>query len=355
MDCSVFRKRLNDLIEENIDFDLKEAMLEHVEKCEPCKSLYKEELAIEESFRAAFSIDAGNFRSLRPEIMKSIDKNRYGKNPFKRLLNHIKRYKANYTALVAVAAAIIFITPYIANEGLGNGATKSALPETKAEGMPSTKNAAMKSDTMKTTETYDSAKDEARNEMAIENSNSFRGKDETKDLDYMPNFEKKTLEKGFQVSFNIPWETSKGGKYAATVEGIGEEAQEEGIGTIVLKDKAGQQWSFELLNNYEKQYTPKKLKWIDDENLLITVGYGQGLVNIGGELYILNVETNGIMKPNPNNIKAGTLAEITKIISVKKLEKNKLKIDVELLVYEDDNFSVSHKENRTITTQSLDK
>lgn len=355
MDCGVFRKRLNDLIEENIDFDLKEAMLEHVEKCEPCKSSYKEELAIEESFRAAFSIDTGNFRSLRPEIMKNIDKNRYGKNPFKRLLNHIKKYKANYTALAAVAAAIIFITPYIVNEGLGNGVKESALTKRSAKELPDSNFSTMKRDVVKSPEIYGSTKGEARNKMAVEDNNTMGSKSEEKDVDYMPAFEKKVLDKNIIVSFSIPWETSKNKKYSATVEGIGEEAQEEGIGSIVVKDKAGKLKSFSLLNNNEKQYTPKKLKWIDDESLLITVGYGQGMVNKGGKLYILNVETNTITKPNPNNIETGTLSEITKIISVEKLGENKLKIYVELQVYEDENLNISHMENGTITTESLDK
>lgn len=346
MDCNVFRKKLRDLIEENIEFDLKEAMLNHIEKCEVCRSIYKEELAIEESFKAAFSIDTGNFRSLRPEIMKSIDKNRYGRSPVKRFLNHLKKYKANYTAMAAVTAALVFITPYIAKDGIGFGAAKKAAPEAAMQATDFNKEKAAK---------YDEAPNLKKNDVMTEmfaTDNTIMTDASRKDLNYLPKLERKNLSEEFKVNFNIPWENSPSRKYSATVEGIGDNAQEEGIGIIVLKDEAGKQWSFSLLDNDQKQYTPKKLKWIDDENLLMTVGYGYGTVDIGGELFILNIKTNTITRPSPNNIAAGTHSEITNIKSVEKIENNKLRVYVELLIYEDENKNVSHIENATILTEA---
>jgi hypothetical protein len=349
MDCNVFRKKLRDLIEENIEFDLKEAMLNHIEKCEVCRSIYKEELAVEESFKAAFSIDTGNFRSLRPEIMKNIDKNRYGKSPVKRFLNHLKKYKANYSALAAVTATLVFITPYIAKDGVGFGAAKKAAPEAAMQAADFTKN--------KSSRFVDEKKSIGNNDKS--EMYAVQGTEITdtvrKDLDYLPKFERKDLSKEFKVEFSIPWETSPSGKYSAAVEGIGENAQEEGIGIIVVKDEAGKQWSFSLLDNEQNQYTPKKLKWVDDGNLLMTVGSGYGTVNIGGELYILNIQTNTVTKPSPNNIEAGAHSEITNILSVEKIENNKLRVYAELIIYEDASLNANHRENATIITNTLSK
>lgn len=352
MDCSIFRKRLNDLVEENIEFDLRGAMLNHIEKCQSCRSLYEEELKTEEEFRKAFSVDTGNFRSLRYDIMKNIDKNRYNKSSFNKVINHFKKYKANYAAFAAATAAVIIISPYISKQITSFGSPKLAVPQVSMKTLPSSDKTAEGSLENKYASIRNS--DEATIMTKSDSSVTKKGT-AVQDTIYLPSFEKKALEKGFQVSFNIPWELSPSGKYSATVEGLGVEAYEEGIGYIVLKDEAGKQWSFKLIDNEEKQYTPKKLKWIDDENLLITVGFGQGMVQKGGDLYILNVITDKITKPNPNKIEAGALSEVTKIISVEKFEKNKLRINVELQIYEDANLSISRMESGTIVTDAISK
>ena len=36
-----------------------------------------------------------------------------------------------------------------------------------------------------------------------------------------------------------------------------------------------------LANNETKQFTPMKVSWFDNENLLVIFGYGQGRVTLG--------------------------------------------------------------------------
>lgn len=344
MECNVFRKRLPDLIEDSISFDMKEAMLQHICDCEACREVYEEELSIDDIFTKGLSVSPDSFRSLRSDIMKNIDKNRYGKGPFKKFLFHIKKYKGTYTTMAAVLLIAVFITPYIAKNSLFGSAKKNEQFSVLNEAAGASKESAV-------------SKSEENNKASLslktadipEQNNEVKTK--TEDLAvYMPKFEKKVLDKTFKAAFNTPWENSLSKKYTATVEGKGEEAQEEGIANIVIKNlSADEQWSFSLVDNQEKQFTPKKIKWIDDENMLVTIGLGYGTVEQGGDLYILNTSTAELTKANPmTTFKAGEQSQVTRIVSVKLLPSNELEVTTEVLIYEDELKDKSHTENRTI-------
>jgi hypothetical protein len=172
---------------------------------------------------------------------------------------------------------------------------------------------------------------------------------------YLPKLEKKSLDKTYKVSdFITPYEYSLNRKYSATVVGKGKQATEEGIANIVVKEiSTGNQWSFEIADN-TKQFSPKFVKWIDDENLLVIIGFGYGTVHLGGDLYILNTATSQVTKADPtNSAKLDNKSEITRIFSVKELESKELEIGVEVLVFDDENYNETHRENRTINSPSI--
>jgi len=340
MDCNIFKKRFNDLLEDNLSYDLRKAMLEHVDGCETCSALYKEELEIDEMFKTGLAVEMQNFRSLRGDIMKNIDKNRYGTGHGKKLIRHFKSYIATYTSLVAIIAVFAFFIPYVKTHGL--------LGVNKASGMAPQQNLAM---SVEEKADSDNTRGIAQNDNSKAYDKKAVGSAQTNDNSYILQFEKKELSKDVNAKFNTPWELSSSKKFTATVEGKGTEAKEEGIASIIVKNSSnGQQWSFNLINN-EKQFSPKAVKWIDDENLLVIVGYGYGMVDGGGELYILNVNTGLTAKADPQNTaNLNNLTEITKIKSVKAVNSNTLSIDTEVLVYEDNNKNDNHLENRTITS-----
>ncbi|MFL0266531.1 DUF4652 domain-containing protein [Candidatus Clostridium radicumherbarum] len=339
MDCNIFKKRINDLLEDNLSYDLRKAMLEHAESCNNCSTLFKEEHEMDDIFKAGLAVEMQNFRSLRSDIMKNIDKNRYGTGSGKKLIRHFKSYIATYTSLIAIVAVFAFLIPYVKTHGL-LGANKSASMAPQNQVM----SAAQKADSSNTA-------DNAQNDSSKSMKESADTVKTLIDSSYIPQFEKKQLSKDNNPKFNTPWEASTSNKFSATVEGKGTEAIEEGIASIIVKNSStGDQWSFNLINN-DKQYTPKAVKWIDDENILVIVGGGYGTVDLGGELYILNVNTGLAAKADPKNTaKLNVLSEITKIKSVKAVNASTLSIDTEVLVFEDSSKNKNHSENRTITS-----
>lgn len=97
----------------------------------------------------------------------------------------------------------------------------------------------------------------------------------------------------FKPSFHSPWQTSPSGKQQATIEGIGEQAGEEGEGILVIENlETNETTIFKLRDNEERQYTPKKVEWIDEERVFVIIGYAHGTVTVGGKLYELNLKDN---------------------------------------------------------------
>lgn len=346
MDCRIFRKRLYDLIEDNIAYDLKDAMLEHIAECEVCRALYQEELSIDETIRRGLSIDPRMFKSSRAEIMKNIDKNKYGTSPMKKLINHLKKYRGAYTSIAAVVAAAIFITPYLSKTGIAFGAKKSAMPKSASmDKAPSLAQSA--SEGLRSTAESKSAapKIQTKNEETADNTLSVKNADA-----YIPRFGKKQLDKNYKPTFNTPWQTSLSKFYSATLEGRGDSAQDEGVAVIVVNQTStGQQWSFSLLDNDMQQISPRSIYWVDDENLLVVVGLAQGHASLGGNLYMLNIntcKTRNVDPENRANLQNGSV--IVRVASTKVLPSKQLEITVEVAVYDDDIKNRYHVENRTI-------
>jgi hypothetical protein len=346
MDCKIFIKRLADLIEDNISYDLKDAMLEHITECEACRALYEEELSIDETIKRGLSIDPRFFKSSRAEIMKSIDKNKYGTSSMKKLINYLKKYRGTYTSVAAVIAVVIFIAPYISRTGVSFGAKKSGDYENANSLVKSTAEKAAGSADLRMAAPQAQLKSEGV-EDSQDNSMSIKSAESEA---YNANFEKKSLDKQYKPSNNTPWEYSETKKFSATVEGRGKTSKDEGVATIVVKEqKTGEQWAFSLLENEIQQMSPRFIHWVDDENLLVIVGLANGHASLGGQLYMLNInslETTNADRENKANLQNGSV--IMKVASTKILSNKQLEITVEVSVYDDDIKNNYHVENRTI-------
>lgn len=150
------------------------------------------------------------------------------------------------------------------------------------------------------------------------------------------NFQKE-LAKSVKPQFSTAWEASSKETYKACIEGKGENASEEGVGKILVKDNNGNNFSFQIANN--NKISPRNIEWADDVNLLVIVGSSQGTVSKGGNLYMINVETGN------TSVVLETSDKKQQIMSSKKDNNN---IDLKVTVYEDDNYNKSHIENWTI-------
>lgn len=344
MNCGVFRKRLNDLIEDNISYDLKDAMLKHIEDCEACKKLYEEEICIEKDFKLAFEVADNYFQRSRGDIMKSIDPNRYGKNPIKKIGFHLMKYKAIYSSCAALLVVAVFAIPFALNYfGSGSSGTQFSASSSGKENKSMTANYNEKSVSL-------SDNNSAANVKKNEKSSTFNKQSGFKAEGniYTPTFEKVQLAKNANPKFNTPIVKSPDGKFQATVEGRGPEGIEEAEGKIYIKDlSTGESWNYSLTNN-TKQYSPKQVAWLNDGNILVIVGNAQGTVSgNGGGLYVLNLQTAKAYTADPTNsiklVEDGGKTEIIKVNSA-----NEQNIQVQVKVY-DDNLNNFTTETKTIS------
>ena len=155
-------------------------------------------------------------------------------------------------------------------------------------------------------------------------------------------FLKKELGKNSKPTFATKWKNSDNKKFSACIEGKGENALEEGVGKIYIKNLKDQsKWELDLDQDQQKN-TPKYIEWFDDNNLMVVVSRAHGTVSQGGILYKVNIETGQATelyntKDNKKQV----------VYAVKKGDK----IDVQILVYEDDDLLESHEETKTITVK----
>lgn len=155
--------------------------------------------------------------------------------------------------------------------------------------------------------------------------------------DYIPELAKQQLEKGSKPTFNTTWKSSTNGSFSACIEGKGQEAVEEGVGKIFVKDNNDNIFSFEISNN--NKISPLSIEWFDNKDLLVVIGSAHGTVSKGGNLYLLDVSTG----------KLSSILQIPdkkqQIMTAKKSGNN---ISLKVNVYEDENYNKSHIENWTI-------
>lgn len=184
-----------------------------------------------------------------------------------------------------------------------------------------------------------SNKETTKEKKVTEESDKSKNNEDTKETNNSKKPSKITIEKKEFDSKNskekedIKWQESKNNKFSAAIKGRGNNGEEEGVGTICVKDKENKIWNIKVKN--DKQDTPKNLLWLDDENILVVIGHAYGTVSKGGDLYNINVKTNKISEI----YKRKDLKK--EVVSVKKEDEF---LVLNMNVFEDDNFSKSHKE-----------
>lgn len=149
-------------------------------------------------------------------------------------------------------------------------------------------------------------------------------------------FTKEELESTAKIDFNTPWKSSEDGTYSASIEGKGEDALEEGQGKIIVKGK-NKIICFQIKNNPKK--SPRFVEWADNENLLVIIGSSSGTVSKGGNLYMLNINTEKVY------LVLKTPSDKQQIMSV---QKNDDKLNLKINVYDDDVYNKSHVEEWTL-------
>lgn len=182
----------------------------------------------------------------------------------------------------------------------------------------------------------DKGKDKKEN---IQQKEVIEEKDNIPEKSDKVKFTKQQLDKNVQPEFATSWINSPNKKISLCIEGRGPDASEEGLGKIYAKDLSnGEKWSLEIMPS-EEQNTPKFIQWIDDENVISIVGLGYGTVAIGGNLYKINVKTGEA------TVLYDTKTPKVQVISAKEASN---KIEIQLLVYDDNEFTKTHTEKKVI-------
>ncbi|KGM93953.1 hypothetical protein ADU90_09355 [Clostridium botulinum] len=152
-------------------------------------------------------------------------------------------------------------------------------------------------------------------------------------------FIKKKINEKIEPKFATKWKEASKNKISACIEGKGPDAEEEGVGEIYIKNlKSKEMWSLNLSQKQQKD-TPKYIEWFDDNNLMVIIGSAHGTVSQGGNLYKVNVNTGETTEIY------NTKDKKRQVLSVK---RNVDKLNLNILVYENDDLLNSHKESKTI-------
>lgn len=274
MDCDLFRKTLNDFMEDNLPFDIKKAMEKHMEECEACRLLYEKEKITDEVLYDYMQAEDIEFTNIRPNIISSIEKDRYKNNIFNKLHYALRKHGKKY---VASAALIAFLAVSIAQIFNGNNFFPLGIDNRKTSESAVKMNKFMDN-------TTGSIPNGSNN--LVSEPNPYVP--ETGVI--LPGFIKQPASVDNVTPDSDHSKKSPDGSILATVIGKGENAQEEGIASILLIYKNREESIIKLTDN-TRQLTPKLVEWKDNDELYVIVGYGYGTVTTGGDLFTLNINT----------------------------------------------------------------
>ena len=330
MNCKTFMRKLPEFIENSMMHDMSEAMKRHMSDCNSCKTRFDEERAIDLAFNMALDIEGVSFNSCRADIMKNINKKKYSKNPLNKIRHGIKKFQIQIVSTAAIFLMTMVAAPYIMDRYEMKNSPRSNNQVSKAE----QENLALAKDTSIMTEKTIS--DEALKENVRDNSNKTMAKDvkalslldKTNDI-YVPEFTRVELELKEDLEFATDWTESPDKNLKVAIEGRGPDAIEEGVGKLVfVNNDTSKMWKLSLANNETKQFTPMKVSWFDNENLLVIFGYGQGRVTLGGDVILLNAHTG-------KAVNIYWEYSLDKKKQVAEASRNNEKIDLRVILYDD--------------------
>lgn len=104
-------------------------------------------------------------------------------------------------------------------------------------------------------------------------------------IDSNVNFEK--ILSTSEPTFNTQWKTNEFGTGSICIDGRGEDAIEEGEGTIFLKTN-GSLYKIRMTSD-DNLYTPVYVEWVSEDEFIVQTSAKYGTVRTGGKIYKLNV------------------------------------------------------------------
>lgn len=330
MNCSTFLKKLDDYIEGSLSMDMEIAMEKHLEDCSSCKAHYEEEIEIEKAFKSVIENEDIVFKSSRSSIMDGIDKSMYEDRIGKRMILYFKRYKVIYSTCAALLIGFISLAPYISNKI--NGSTGEKLAQDKAPNNAMLRKAETGNFMMKNPEQGSEVKPEVNT--ALISPTVF--------LEKKYAFQKSSLESKSLPKEN--WRDSPDKKFSAQIEGQNLEGTEEGVHPIIFRENTMEKAYKLSFKDASIKYSPKKLQWLDERNLLVTIGYGFGTITKGGDLFIVSIDTGNTYTVYKTEDDKKEVTDVEKVSN----NDGSINLKLKLNVYEDKNYIKSHMEEKLI-------
>lgn len=269
MNCDLFKNKILEYIHGTLSEDDDREMENHISSCESCRSLYEEELALEDAFTDVFSIDEIEFKSSKEAIMNSIDKNKYKNTINNKLHYSFKRHSKKYIGVAAALLIGIFMIPVVFK---GTSKKPEIMTKSAAEKYSSFEENSI-------TEDFNIGNKESKDRSfkVAENISLF-------------NMNEVDLDK--KLEFSTPWKITLDGQSEAAIEGRGTYGGEEGIGAIFVKDLVNSKmYEFKLADETAQQ-SPLYIEWYDNENLIVITGLGYGRLETGDRAILLNIKDN---------------------------------------------------------------
>ncbi|WP_163195153.1 DUF4652 domain-containing protein [Clostridium thermarum] len=338
MNCKIFMKKLPELIDNTLIYDMKEAMEKHMSACPECRAAYEAEKSLDEMFANALQFEDIKFNSSRAEIMRSIDKNRYGKGPLKKMKYSMRKFRWQIVSTAAILVIGIVSAPLIMDFNSQRDNADQYMTEYARVG------SVQESSEAPSMKEADRVQNDFSNvkmgiTASLNNPESYDATEKVNQV-YMPVFEKIAINKIEEPKLATAWKKSPDGSLDITISGKGENASEEGIADLVVYRKQDSAlWKLSLANNEVKQFTPMFVEWFDNENVLTVVGYGYGTVTAGGDLIFLNVNTGTAFNVYPEN----SMDYKNQVVNVVKTDDT---LELTLRLYEDDSMTSYKMEKR---------
>lgn len=338
MNCKTFMKKLPELMDNTLIYDMKEAMEKHMDTCPECRAAYEAEKTLDEMFANALQFEDIKFNSSRAEIMRSIDKNRYGKGPLKKMKYSMRKFRWQIVSTAAILVIGIVSAPLIMDfNSQGDNPDQYMTEFARIESVQESNEAPSMKEA-------DIVQDDISNGKmgiiaSINNPENYDTAEKVNQV-YMPVFEKTAIEKIEEPEYATAWKKSPDGSLEISISGKGVKASEEGIADLVVSRKQDSAlWKLSLADNEIKQFTPMFVEWFDNENVLTVVGYGYGTVTAGGDLILLNVNTGTAYNVYPEN----SMDYKNQVVNVVKADDT---IELTLRLYDDDSMTSYKKEKR---------
>jgi len=282
MKCSQCKDKLTEYIEGNLSAEADEEMRSHLLTCQSCKDDYDKEVLEYKAFKEAFSYENINFKNSTSKIMESIDKNKYTKGR--------RGMRRKYKGALAIAAAFllgVIVTPVAMK--LMNGkemlSAASSGIEDKVAKQDETSKAEVKDENI-SKKTTESVPDVASSDKKVIDNVKMSSNVNIVDL-----YSKTEVSMDKKLTFNTPFIATADGKYEASIEGKGENAIEEGIGILYIKDTSTNKMYEYTATEKESQQSPLSISWYDDTHIMIVHGLGYGTLVNGERIIILDVAT----------------------------------------------------------------